>query len=315
MANSKLPVTIITGFLGSGKTTLVNHILGDRQGLRTAVLVNEFGAVGIDGALISAGVDDLVELSNGCVCCSINDDLLEAVFRILECPEPVDCMVVETTGLADPLPVAQTFLRPEFRDATRLDAIVTLVDAENFNPQQHGQAARSQLRHADIAVLNKCDLASEQRLREIEAGIRTINENARTYRATNARIPLPLILNVDLFVEGNELRQEHLEADGYSSLAFASDKPLSLDAFQRFLDALPRNVYRAKGILWFADLPERYVFHLTGSRFTLEQSSWTESPHNRLVLIGQGLEKQRLLNGLEGCVAWAATPPGRVPCS
>lgn len=302
MRTSQLPVTIVTGFLGSGKTTLVNHILANRQGLRTAVLVNEFGAVGIDGALISAGGDDMVELSNGCVCCSINDDLLEAVFRVLERREPVDCLVVETTGLADPLPVAQTFLRPEFRDATRLDAIVALVDAENFDPGQHGRAARSQLRHADITVLNKCDLASEGRLREVQASIRTINEDVRVYHATHAHVPLPLILNVDLFLESYEPRQEHLEADGYTSLAFASDRPLSLDAFQRFLDTLPRSVYRAKGILWFAERQERHVFHLTGNRFTLEQSPETGLSHNRLVLIGRELDKEWLLKALEACL-------------
>ena len=130
-----LPVTIITGFLGSGKTTLLNHILTNQQGVKTAVLVNEFGEIGIDNELIVNTSDDntMVELSNGCVCCTINEDLMNAVYKIMERPEKVDYMIVETTGLADPLPVALTFLGSELRDLTRLDSIVTVVDAENFN--------------------------------------------------------------------------------------------------------------------------------------------------------------------------------------
>ena len=158
-----LPVTIITGFLGSGKTTLLNHILTNQSGLKTAVLVNEFGEVGIDNdLLITTGDDNMVELSNGCICCTINDDLLEAVYKVLERSDKIDYLVVETTGLADPLTVALTFLGTELRDLTRLDSIVTVVDAENYSLDLfNSQAAYNQIAYGDILLLNKMDLIAD----------------------------------------------------------------------------------------------------------------------------------------------------------
>ena len=211
-----LPVTIITGFLGSGKTTLLNHILTNQQGLKTAVLVNEFGEIGIDNELIVTTGEDMVELNNGCVCCTINNDLVEAVYKVLEREDKVDYLVVETTGLADPLPVALTFLGTELRDMTRLDSIVTTVDCENFSLDLfNSEAAYSQIAYGDIILLNKVDLVDEADVDALEIRIRDIKAGARVLRTTKSQVPLPLILSVGLFEtdkyfeEASEHKHEH----------------------------------------------------------------------------------------------------------
>jgi G3E family GTPase len=197
-----LPVTIITGFLGSGKTTLLNYILSNQQGLKTAVLVNEFGEIGIDNELIISTDEDnsMVELSNGCICCTINNDLMEAVYKILERQDAVDYLVVETTGLADPLPVALTFLGTELRDLTRLDSIITVVDAENYSLDLfNSEAAYAQIAYGDILLLNKADLVDEADLDALEVRVRDIKPGARIMRTVKGQVPLAMLLSVGLF--------------------------------------------------------------------------------------------------------------------
>lgn len=176
-----LPVTIITGFLGSGKTTLLNHILSNQQGLKTAVLVNEFGEIGIDNELIISADEgnNMVELSNGCICCTINEGLVEAVTKILAREEKVERLIIETTGVADPLPVILTFVGTDFRDFTHLDAVITIVDAETFTPQHfESEVALKQIAYGDILLLNKVDLVNKEQLTVLETYIASIKKKS-----------------------------------------------------------------------------------------------------------------------------------------
>jgi G3E family GTPase len=331
-AEARLPVAVITGFLGSGKTTLVKHILANQQSLRTGVIVNELSELGIDGELIVSADGDMVELENGCICCSINNDFLDAIFRVLDRGRRLDYLVVETSGVSDPLPVVLTFLRSELRDRVRVDSIITVADVADFCLDRfESKAARNQLCHGDVVLLNKCDLAGAAALRTVETAIRGINPQARMVRTTQCRVALPLILSVGLFqsdrvfavsapesaeaLEANDKTHHlhpgrahaadcaHLAADGFEALSFQSERPFAVQKFQDFLEQLPPDVYRGKGLIWIAENDKRYVFHLVAKRFCLDEAALGGEKTNKLVLIGRNLDRAQLRSRLEACLA------------
>jgi G3E family GTPase len=312
----RLPVTIITGFLGSGKTTLVNHILANHHGARIGVIVNDLSEVNIDAELIVRTDAAIVELTNGCICCSLNGDFIEAVFRIIGHDRAPDYLVVETSGVSDPMPLALTFLRSELRDRVRLDSVITVADAENFAPARFAsEAVRNQFAYGDVVVLNKCDRVDNARLDVIEQAIVAAAPPARIIRAVHCQVPLALILSVGLFAperffesrkfdkgNGSGDSHGHLVSDGFESLSFCADQALAVHKFQEFLETLPDNVYRGKGLLWIAENDSHYVFHLIAGRFTLDARAPNARKGNKLVLIGRNLDHVRLKQRLDDCL-------------
>ena len=251
LPKSGMPVTIISGFLGSGKTTLLNQILQNKDNLKIAVLVNEFGDINIDEQLLISVESDMIELDHGCICCTINDGFVDTVYQVLEREEKIDYLVIETTGLADPLPIIMTFLSTELNFLTRLDAIVTVVDAAAFDAKHFdSDAALKQIRYADMIILNKIDLATEDKINELKAFVKDIKPGFRILESEYSRVPLPLILDIGLtktdtykadipeFRRNKSAFNNHLESDGFNFVSFKSDWPFELEKFEHFLSAI-----------------------------------------------------------------------------
>lgn len=317
---SPIPVTLVSGFLGSGKTTLLNKILGSDHGLRMAVMVNDFGAINIDSELIVSQTQTTLSLANGCICCTVESDLIEQLGRLLgDRQNRPEYILIEASGVSSPGKIARTLKYPQFRDALSIDSIITVVDTEQFGQLEGemAQLAMDQLDVADIIVLNKVDRVERSQIEALKS--RWLYPRARMLECQYGDVPLELVLGVG---RGNPLASftpakaasapsmgghaaDH--ASVFESWSFASDRPMALDTLRATLAQLPASSYRAKGTLHIAEVPgKRFIMHLVGSRCEiLPDRAWgDETPHTRLVCIGKRgtLAPEGLEAGFQACV-------------
>ena len=318
MSQAPIPASILTGFLGAGKTTLLNFILRQQHGYKFGVIVNEVGEIGIDGQLVENQREEIVQMNNGCVCCTVRKDLVKGVQKLLQ-RGGFDYLLVETTGIADPGPVAQTFLNiPQLQQLVRLDSIITVVDAEQIHKQMaETETAREQIAMADFVLLNKTDLVTPERLDALEVELRQLNPHTQIFRTNQSQVNLKELLDMNAFDVDhklgvdpeflNEFKQGR-HHDGISSHAFLFDRPFNVDRLEAFVQRLSdeEKVYRSKGIVWIAQNPRRAVFHGVNNRFTIFWDRlWDkEEPRkSQLVFIGRDLDRSKIEGQLLGCLA------------
>lgn len=319
-ATAKIPVGILAGFLGAGKTTLLNHILNGAHGRRMAVLVNDFGDINIDAQLVSRIEGETIDLANGCICCTIRDDLVKALLQVIDRKPPPDYIVIETSGVSEPGAAAMGLVMSTRLAATvQLDAVITVVDAEHILElgREQKMLAADQVEAADIVIVNKIDLASEEVIQQIRTWVQGVAPEARVCESEHCRVPLDLLFGIGPARRSEQFdphASEHAHhGASFHSWSWTHSEPLDLQSTYALFRSMPPSIFRAKGLLFVEAVPERQVIlQMVGRRVTLSRGEpWSSgSRQTRIVLIGQesDLDEQDLASRLELCLAKNAPP-------